>query len=42
MEKQCVWLAVRAEGGGEVDGGDVEEAGGYIAAVGNFSLDQKR
>ena len=28
-----MWLVVGAEGGGEVDGGDAEEAGGYVAAV---------
>ena len=30
-----MWLILGAEGGGEVDGGDAEEAGGYVAAVGN-------
>ena len=33
-----MWLVVRAEGGGEVDGGDTQEAGGYVAAVGNYSI----
>ena len=31
-----MWLIVRAESGGEVDGGDAQEEGGYVAAVGNY------
>ena len=33
-----MWLVVRAESGGEVDGGDAQEAGGYVAAVGNYFI----
>ena len=33
-----MWLVLGAEGGGEVDGGDAEEAGGYVAAVGNYFI----
>ncbi len=36
MEEESVWLVLGAEGGGEVDRGDAEEAGGYVAAVGNY------
>ena len=34
MEEECVWLVVGAEGGGEMDGGDAQETGGYVAAMG--------
>ena len=33
-----MWLVLGAEGGGEVDGGDAEEAGGYVATMGNYVL----
>ena len=38
MEEESVRLVLGAEGGGEVDGGDAEEAGGYVAAVGDYSI----
>ena len=31
-----MWLVVRVESGGEVDGGDAQEAGRYVAAMGNY------
>ena len=31
-----MWLVLGSEGGGEVGGGDAEEAGGYVAAVWNY------
>ena len=31
-----MWLVLGLEGGGEVGGGDAEEAGGYVAAVWNY------
>ena len=31
-----MWLVLGAEGGGEVDRGGAEEAGGYVAAVGYY------
>ncbi len=37
-----MWLVLGAEGGGEVDGGDAEEAGGYVAAVGNYFIRSER
>ena len=36
MEEEGVWLVVGAEGAGEVDGGDAEEAGGYVPPMWNY------
>ena len=31
-----MWLVLRGEGGAEVEGGDGEDGGGYVAAVGDW------
>ena len=36
-----MWLVLGAEGGREVDRGDAEEAGGYVATVGNYVLSMR-
>lgn len=37
-----MWLVVGAEDGGEIDGGDAQETGGYVAAVGDCCIPIRR